>query len=159
MRQQNKKTPLVFRVGVTLLCIVMLFSHLTGGIYARYTATASGSDSARVAKFEVRSDLKEQTTDLVLDLTNIKPGYIEEINLQVTNCSEVAVSYKFTVESLENIPLTFEFSPSYEGQFLLGNTQTATHTLIISWPEAKNDVKFASEIDIVTIVLTCTQID
>ena len=34
-----------------LLCLTLFSVHLTSGIYARYTTTASGSDSARVISF------------------------------------------------------------------------------------------------------------
>ena len=34
-----------------LLCLVMISTHFTSGLYARYSTVASGSDSARVIKF------------------------------------------------------------------------------------------------------------
>ena len=39
-----------FSVGV-LLCLVLISTHFTAGIFARYTAVNSGSDAARVAAF------------------------------------------------------------------------------------------------------------
>ena len=57
MRKQNRKTPAVFYVGVVLLCAVLITSHLTSGLYARYTTTASGGDAAVVASFEVGETL------------------------------------------------------------------------------------------------------
>ena len=51
MKQLNQKTPWVFRLGVALLCVMLMTTHFTGNLYARYSTTATGSDSARVAKF------------------------------------------------------------------------------------------------------------
>ena len=49
MRQQNNiKTPIVFRIALVLLCVMLFSFYLIGGLYARYTASASGGDSARV---------------------------------------------------------------------------------------------------------------
>jgi hypothetical protein len=33
--------------------MTLFSSYMTGGLYARYTSSASGSDEARVAKFDV----------------------------------------------------------------------------------------------------------
>ena len=51
MTKSNSKTPLVFRIGLALLCAMILSTHLMGNLYARYSTTAVGSDRARVAKF------------------------------------------------------------------------------------------------------------
>ena len=59
MKQWNIKAPLVFRLGVALLCAMLITSHMMGGLYARYTTTVMGSASANVAKFsggEVRAN-------------------------------------------------------------------------------------------------------
>ena len=59
MKQWNIKTPLVFRLGAILLCMLIISSNMIGDLYARYTATAVGSASANVAKFsggEVRAN-------------------------------------------------------------------------------------------------------
>lgn len=51
MTKSNHKTPWVFRLGVSLLCALLLTTYWMGNLYARYSTTASGGDSARVAKF------------------------------------------------------------------------------------------------------------
>jgi hypothetical protein len=51
MKKSNKRAPLVFYFGVFVLCMTLFSSHMTGGLYARYTSSASGSDSARVIRF------------------------------------------------------------------------------------------------------------
>ena len=50
MKQIHIKTPLVFRIGVVLLCAMMLSFHFMDGLYARYSTSATGTTTARVAK-------------------------------------------------------------------------------------------------------------
>jgi hypothetical protein len=42
---------MMMRVAGALLCLVMLSTHLMGGLYARYRTEGSGEDEARVIKF------------------------------------------------------------------------------------------------------------
>ena len=56
MGKQNTKVNIPMCAALVLLLLTMISVHLTSGLYARYTSTASGSDSARVAKFHVVSD-------------------------------------------------------------------------------------------------------
>ena len=49
MKQLNIKTPLMFSIVVTLLSALLITSHMVSGLYAKYSTTASGSSSARVA--------------------------------------------------------------------------------------------------------------
>lgn len=51
MRQPNRKAPLIFRVGLVLLCAMLITTNMMGGLYARYSTTVIGSATARVAKF------------------------------------------------------------------------------------------------------------
>lgn len=158
MSKLNKRPPIVFIVGVALACMTLLSVHMTSGLYARYVSQGSGADDARVAKFAVTTDVQTQAQELVL--TDIQPGYKQTITLQVENQSEVSVRYAFKVESYENLPLEISFdSGGGTGELLLGENQTATHTLTITWPEGKTDAEYVSEIDLVTVVLVCTQID
>lgn len=76
--------------ALVLLFLTMISIHLTSGLYARYTTAASGSDSARVAKFDVESSLQP--------LLDGHGNPIEgKYTLTVTNLSEVTVRYSLTV--------------------------------------------------------------
>ena len=77
--------------ALVLLLLTMISIHLTSGLYARYTATSTGSDSARVAKFDVKGDI-EGTVELTSSM--IEAG---KCTLTVTNASEVAVKYAISV--------------------------------------------------------------
>lgn len=59
----------ILRFSFALLIVTLLSASLMGGVMARYTVTATGSDSARVAIFDVRAVLEEKT-DIDLEADN-----------------------------------------------------------------------------------------
>ena len=81
----EKKFNIPMCAALILLLLTLISIHLTSGLYARYTVTATASDSARVARFDVRSE--------VLPVA----GEEGKFSLKVTNASEVAVSYRVDV--------------------------------------------------------------
>ena len=83
MRKVN--IPMV--LACVLLLLTMVSVHLTSGLYARYTTTAAASDSARVAKFDVRGSA---VAGLELDCQTTTTG---EYIVTVENHSEVSVNY------------------------------------------------------------------
>lgn len=82
--------------ALVLLLLTMISIHMTSGLYARYTSTASSDDSARAAKFHVASTL-EQAKDS--DGNDVNGQFV----LTVTNHSEVAVRYR--IEIVTDAPL------------------------------------------------------
>lgn len=93
-----------------LLCLVLLSSHMVGGIYAKYSTTVSGSDSAHVAKFQVEIQ-GSGTVSLVAGETY---GVYQ---FDVVNHSEVAVHYTVI---LRNVP---------------DHLGVRTNDTLIQWPE------------------------
>lgn len=81
----QKINTILMRVIAVLLMLVMLSTAAVTGRFARYISSSTGSDSARVAKFDV---------DYTLTPVEGKTG---EFTLQVTNKSEVAVEYSVSV--------------------------------------------------------------
>ncbi len=61
MRYRSEKTKqskthfssLIMRIAATLGCLTIISAYLLSGMYARYTTSSSGNDSARVAKWDV----------------------------------------------------------------------------------------------------------
>lgn len=104
MRQSNKmKTPAVFRVALALLCLALLTCNMMSDIYARYSASATGSASARVASIDcsVNYEFSGYTLeDIDFDAAE-NYAVIEEFT--VTNTGEVAYTYtldlKLSVDS------------------------------------------------------------
>lgn len=94
MKKATKKTPFVFYAGMVLLCLVLFSAHLTSGLYARYTSTATSSDSARVARFDVASAKNTEKVDFKIDLDFFDPQKQSDyIEFDVFSSSEVAVRY------------------------------------------------------------------
>lgn len=77
--------------ALVLLLLTLITTHITSGLYARYTGVVSGSENVRVAKFKVACD--------------VEPVSDEEgkYTLTVTNDSEVAVKYSIVVEMSDHL--------------------------------------------------------
>lgn len=103
MYNRKRRSPMtlgevmMFAAG-TLFCLVLITTAVMGGLFARYTATAEGSDSARVAGFDV--EVTGLNDNIQCEVTAAKPG---EIKLKVVNNSEVAVSYKLRIAINETV--------------------------------------------------------
>ena len=92
MKKSNKRAPLVFYFGVFVLCMTLFSSHMTGGLYARYTSSASGSDSARVARFDVTHSNQSIPMSIELDFFDSSKKE-DSVEFEVISNSEVAVKY------------------------------------------------------------------
>ena len=120
MRQLNKeKTPIVFRVGVVLLCAMLITTSMMGGLYARYTTTVTGSATARVAKIDVAV-----TYDGL-------PGYtLKDVSFDT---DVFAVVETFTVEN------NGEVSYTYDIQLRLSkDTNVSSFDKVVTDPELLN---------------------
>lgn len=105
--------------ALVLLFLTMLSIHLTSGLYARYTATSTASDSARVAKFDVTAAV--QPVD----------GKEGEFTLTVTNNSEVAVEYQVVVTLSDRLDAEIRNPADIteaNGKSVSGDEQTITFT-------------------------------
>lgn len=93
----------VIHVALLILCAVMITTHLTGGLNARYVSSAEGSDSARVAKFDV-SVTKDSEVPFGIELEFLNPEkHQDQIVFFVSSNSEVAVKYDIIVVLPETI--------------------------------------------------------
>ena len=99
MRKLNTRTPIAFHIGLVLFCLVLFSTYLTGGLYARYTTSASGSDSARVAIFQIQGENSwEQGTEVDLNLNFFDPTQATDtLSFAITSASEVAVRYSVEI--------------------------------------------------------------
>lgn len=169
MRRSNNRTPYVFHAAMILLCLVLISSHLTGGMYARYVATSSGSDGARVAKYGVRVS---ELSSLSFNLNTFDQNALSATgSFTVESDGEVAVEYDVILTFPEAVPswmtLTLDGnSPSVSGnvytfgsigEFIPGGENSATHTLSVTVAPGLQ----ASDISLtgVTVSVVATQID
>ena len=117
-------------------CMIMLVTivavSMVSGTYAKYTSTANGSDSAVVAKWDIKAGAKNQevsivgsgatvafnlfdtiknsdgTTESNVTTGKIAPGTTGSFELSIKNSSDVTVRYgiNYTVTS-NNVPIKF----------------------------------------------------
>lgn len=143
---------IVLRTVVVLLILVCLSTAMVTGRYARYFSSASGEDSARVAKFDVT--VSSTTTQLASVL--IQPGETAEKFFTVENKSEVAVALNFQVSNkYNNLPL--EFLHPVSGVIAPGKTKEVP--LLVTWPAADNDDNYIGKVDLLEISVQAVQVD
>lgn len=88
-------------VALLLMLLTLVTTHMTGGLFARYVATETASDSARVAKFQVQVESTDGV--LTVDCATDDQGVY---TFTVTNQSEVTMGYSVTVEFKQSVPGT-----------------------------------------------------
>ena len=149
----NRKTPetklnIPLCMACILFCLTLFSLHLTGGLYAKYTAKAEGGDSARVAKFVVTQ--KGIKTGELMTFTLGEP-----ITVRVINHSEVAVENKIElVNKTGNIPATM---PADTGTLQVD--QEETYTLCPAMADPAEAAKYMGMVDYIQIKLISTQVD
>lgn len=142
----------LLRLASVLLILVLLSTSVLSGIYARYTTSMVGGDSARVAKFEVT----EAGELLSFFTADIQPGGSISKSVTVENKSEVSISYIITPTSrYSNLPL--EFSASGCAVLLPG--QSDTYTLTVTWPAGKNSTDYCGMVELIQLTLEASQVD
>lgn len=183
MDHSRQKERWILYTLVVLLCMVLASFWLMCNIYARYSTQASGSDSARVARFDVQETgtLSEQIIN-----ANVYPGFSERYTVGVTNNSEVTIEYVMNVKNkYNNLPLQFrmldsagkeittnsseassEYALSKSDEIVAGDSTEHTYQLEISWPvsqtnegEDSQDPDYAGKVDVIEITLKAIQKD
>ena len=97
MEKSNKRTTPVFYIAMLLLVLVLFSTRMTCSLYARFISTADGSDSARVATFNIDCQGTQATPmDIKLDFFD-STKQTDTIEFAVTSSSEVAVSYEISL--------------------------------------------------------------
>ena len=122
---EKRKINIPMLLAIVLFYLTVLSTHLTGGLFARYVTKADGTDSARVAKFDV------QTTGEPGVEVLYSQGDSGDYALLVENKSEVAISYTITVEVN---PIDFGIIVTLEDTEL--NTNSATTVTVTPPPLA-----------------------
>lgn len=166
IRSREKEKWIMYTLAI-LLCLVLTTFWLMCNMYAKYSAQASGSDSARVAKFNV-TEAGTATKQIKAD---VYPGFSQTYNVDVTNASEVAISYSMDIQNkYENLPLEFKMLDNSGKEITsksidISATDHDTHRyqLQISWPKETNesatDPDYAGKMDVIEITLNAVQKD
>ena len=124
----NRKVNIPMCAALILLCLVLVSSHLTSGLYARYTSSSTGSDSARVAKFAVETSGADENISVK---TGTSDPDTTSYTITIENKSEVAVSYQLT-PVLSGTPAGVTASLDSNTGELAAGAAPVTHTLTLS---------------------------
>lgn len=126
-KKQRKKLPLSVYL-VFLLTVTFLFSGVT---FSKYYTDASASDSARVAKFDVR--VSQSNAEMNLNTQNADTRQGEYI-IKVTNNSEVKIQYTIQISNLpENVVVSLKNdTTAWNATRELGIGEEVSHTLIFN---------------------------
>ena len=147
----------LMRVAFVLLCLVILTVYLMGSLLARYHATGSGDDEARVAKFEVILTGSPKNVECK-PVDNGDGTY----TITVENKSEVAVHYDLTakITSGNAAGVSYNFDQA-KGNLAPGATGTSLLTFTVDWDEfTKNQSGPKATVTLnFTVTADVTQID
>lgn len=133
---------ILLRAALLLLCLVLLTVHLMGSLFAKYSTTASGSDSARVARFDVQANC-------FYDNEN------DKYTLTITNDSEVTVAYAVSYScNGEDLPVgvTITFGDNNSGTLAPGGEIEGDLTVSDESTAAHGELQ-------ITVSVTATQVD
>lgn len=185
---RQKERWMIYTLAV-LLCMVLASFWLMCNIYARYSSQASGSDEARVAKFEVTQagTLTQQIKVEVWPGFNTSDTANGTYQVSVKNNSEVAIEYVVNVKNVyKNLPLQFQmldengnvitskstdpsalnYDLSKSAEIPANDTTEHTYQLKVSWPTTGADVNanpqnpdYAGKVDVIEITLKAVQKD
>ena len=120
----------MMRLASILLVAVLLSTSVISGTFAKYTSTSSDSDTARVAKWDIKLENETMVETFTFDLFNtttadlnnvatsgsnaddvviIAPGTSGSFEINLKNASEVNAEYTiaYTIVSNDDIPLQF----------------------------------------------------
>lgn len=136
MKKQRRNTTMA-TVILLMLLVSIATTILLGRTFAKYTSSATGTDTATVAKWSFKVGNKEiattaaQTIDINLfstikdsDLTSdeehvasgkIAPGTSGSFDLTVENSSEVAAKYAISLEITEGTSLPIKYAVKTDG--------------------------------------------
>ena len=108
MKMSSKivKSNLMLKISMVLFALVLITSHFTSGLYARYTNESTTGDFARVAAFKVETELDhvalgaQEGTALFFELGGEGEDETTSINIPfyIESASEVAVAYSVEVD-------------------------------------------------------------
>ncbi len=118
MRTRRKKHS---RLWAYLLYLGLVTSLILSVTLARYASTAGGTGTATVAALAGGVEDAAEAAPIELSLGDLSPGDTRVLKFKVVNYSgdkrsEVALDYTLTLESTNNLPLTFTLAAQAENQ-------------------------------------------
>lgn len=160
-RQRKARMNIPMCIACVLLCLTLFTFHFSGGLYAKYTARETDSDSGRIAKFDISENGAYFSENLLIETV---PGTINR-KIALTNNSEVLVAYTVTIENTtRNIPYTFSVDGSTPAKdkcsvvcYLQPNS-TNDITISATWSEV-GALKYIGMVDLIKLTVYAEQVD
>ena len=129
MKQSNIKIPFVFNLGLVLMCLMLISFSMMGGLYARYSTTATGEATAQIAKFDVQ--VTGDTAAVAVNVAQVKEGVY---TFTITNNSDVTVKYGLTMADEQPAGIVANFDHN-EGKLLSGEDVARKLTFTVDLDE------------------------
>ena len=156
---RHGQTPIVFGVGMVLLCLFIFSLNMTSGLYARYTTSVSGEASARIAQFSptlvIAGNETELSTMVAVPFTPEEP-----YTITIVNQSEVAVQYHLSIINVtNNLPIN-DVQATLASPIVPGGEQTVT--LGINWNISDDQTlnpNLSGMVDLLQVTLQIVQVD
>lgn len=124
MSDMRKPHVIVLRTAAVLLILVMLSISMVAGRYARYTTTATASDSARAAKYHIAIDPGAD------DSITLSPDSPASYTFSVTSSSEVAVEYDLRILLPQALPDGIEISLTRDATAIALTSESNQYTAV-----------------------------
>ena len=155
------KDNIIKLIMLSLLIMVVLSFSLVGNLLAKYSTGAGNSETARVAKFRIT---ESGISTVSISSEKFRPGFTFEQPVEVTNESEVAVTYVLAKTTTGNLPLRFElngqdFSNSTYSDTIEPNSEKRSYVMKVIWPESENNPEYSGMVDSIKLMLTVNQAD
>lgn len=166
------KKNITMYLACILLCLVLITTYMTSGLYARYVYEESFDDNARVAKFDITDSVENKTIpiDIVPDdyTDGTKKGQ-QVLTINVTNSSEVAAKYSLSVVNqtnniqgltfkLYNASGTEQVLPALEATLPPEDGVTHIYDLYVQWSH-EDALDYMGMVDLVEFKFRAEQID
>ncbi|MBR5253271.1 MAG: hypothetical protein IKV39_05290 [Clostridia bacterium] len=172
MKGKHSVREIIITTASILLCLTLISTYLTAGMFARYVSSDSASDSARVATFNVDESGALVTSFAAEFIPNV-PSYKD---ILIQNKSEVAISYTITIRNeTNNMNLSFRcgkdknnlepMTPTEDGfsytVHFEPNAVGQQYVLEILWnaPNSNIALQYMGAVDLVTVTLVASQVD
>lgn len=126
----KEKKNISLRIAAVLLCLTLISSYLSAGLFARYTVQGNGKDSARVAGFCPTAELV--SGDQKIEYVSDKDEYELTYTIKLTNPSEVAVKYDLVISFIDQKLNGTTFTFSGEPQSVTGSGSSPSDSLTFS---------------------------
>lgn len=152
MKQQNRKTPVVFHIGLVLLCAVLMTTCMMSGLYARYSSTITGSATAQAANIAFQMSNGGQFDYEISEAFNADLGgvYAVIVTFSVTNTGEVVYDYQLNLK-LSGVDGASYDTATADAYITLAAPRKLTYVNLI---KGKNTMVNQSATDITTTIST-----